>query len=75
MATTFRDQQTIRTIRMRSAGRGTSEAPLLPVEIDHTVIVTTREQAKILMRRRLADPSLVDGLMANRRRDAHREDT
>ena len=42
---------------------------------DRGVVLTTREQAKKLLREQLTGPSLVDELVADRREAAHRDDT
>lgn len=47
---------------------------LLFLETDRGVVVMTREQAKTIVRERLAGPSLVDELLGERRSSAHRED-
>ncbi|MBL5975317.1 MAG: AbrB/MazE/SpoVT family DNA-binding domain-containing protein [Candidatus Leucobacter sulfamidivorax] len=49
--------------------------PLLFIETDRGVVLTTREQAKKLLREQLTGPSLVDELVADRREAAHRDDT
>ncbi len=49
--------------------------PLLMVETDRGVILTTREQAKLLLRAQLAGESLVEQLMTERRRAAAAEDS
>lgn len=48
--------------------------PLLIIETSRGVVVTTREQAKALVREQLAGASLVDELLAGRRRAAIQED-
>lgn len=49
-------------------------APLLLVETDEGVVLTTREQAKALLRAQLAGDSLVEQLMAERRLASAAED-
>lgn len=49
--------------------------PLLFIETDRGVVLTTREQAKKLLREQLTGPSLVDELVADRRETARRDDT
>lgn len=49
-------------------------SPLVLVETPHGVIMATREQAKSLVRSKLQGPSLVDELIADRRRIAESED-
>ena len=48
--------------------------PLLFMETPDGVVLMTREQAKVLIRRQLAGRSLVEELMAERRAAAARED-
>ena len=48
--------------------------PLLFMETPDCVVLMTREQAKVLIRRQLAGRSLVEELMAERRAAAARED-
>ena len=48
--------------------------PLLFMETPDGVVLMTREQAKVLIRRQLAGRSLVEELMAERRVVAARED-
>ena len=47
---------------------------LLMLETEHGIVLATREQVKQLVRARLAGPSLVDELLADRRRQAAAED-
>lgn len=47
---------------------------LLLIETDRAVVVTTRAQAKDMVRAQLAGDSLVDELLAERRAQAHRDD-
>jgi bifunctional DNA-binding transcriptional regulator/antitoxin component of YhaV-PrlF toxin-antitoxin module len=49
-------------------------APLLLVETPHGVILATRDQVKQLVRNKLQGPSLVEDLLAERRRLAAAED-
>jgi bifunctional DNA-binding transcriptional regulator/antitoxin component of YhaV-PrlF toxin-antitoxin module len=48
--------------------------PLLFIETPHGVVLTTRDQAKQLLREQLAGGSLVDELLADRRAAAQRDD-
>ncbi|MCB0887427.1 MAG: AbrB/MazE/SpoVT family DNA-binding domain-containing protein [Propionibacteriaceae bacterium] len=48
--------------------------PLLFIEAPGGVVLMTREQAKVLVRKQLAGSSLVDELMADRRAAAAQED-
>jgi len=47
--------------------------PLLFIETDDGVVLTSREQALQLVRKQLAGKSLVDELLADRRAEAERE--
>ena len=47
---------------------------LLMLETDRGIVLATREQVKQLVRERLAGPSLVDELLADRRREAAADD-
>lgn len=49
--------------------------PLLLIEAEHGVILTTREQAKNLIRHQLNGGSLVDDLLKERRTAARAEDS
>jgi AbrB family looped-hinge helix DNA binding protein len=49
-------------------------APLLLLETPHGVILATRDQVKQLVRNKLQGPSLVEDLLAERRRLAAAED-
>ena len=48
---------------------------LLLLESADGLVLATREQAKRLVRARLSGPSMVEALLAERRRDADIEDT
>lgn len=47
---------------------------LLMLETEDGLVLSTRDQAKRMVRARLAGPSLVDALLAQRRRDSSVED-
>ena len=47
---------------------------MLMVETRHGIVLATREQVRALVRERLAGPSLVDELLAERRREAASDD-
>lgn len=53
----------------------TSGSQLLMLETEHGIVLATREQVKNMVRERLAGPSLVDELLADRRREAGLEDS
>lgn len=49
-------------------------SPLVLLETPHGVILATREQVKTLVRSKLRGPSLVEELLADRRKQAASED-
>lgn len=60
---------------LRTSQHWSQGTPLLFVETPRGVVVTTREQAKAIIRDQLAGESLVDELIEERRRAAEFEDT
>lgn len=52
----------------------TPGSPMLMVETPQGIVLATREQVRELVRERLAGPSLVDELLAERRREAAGDD-
>lgn len=59
---------------LRAQQKWEQGTPLLFIETEHGVILTTRLQAKQLIRRQLAGESLVDALIDERRVAAASED-
>lgn len=60
--------------RLRDSQGWEQGTPLLFVEAEGGVVVATRDQAKALIRQQLRGDSLVDELIADRRKTAHVED-
>ncbi|WP_394554564.1 AbrB/MazE/SpoVT family DNA-binding domain-containing protein [Agromyces sp. MMS24-JH15] len=59
---------------LRSHQGWTQGTPLLIIETSRGVVMTTREQAISLLREQLAGTSLIDELLAERRRSAALDD-
>lgn len=59
---------------LRARQRWTQGTPLLLIETARGVVLTTRDQAKLLVREQLAGESLVDELLSERRAAAGIED-
>ncbi len=60
---------------LRARQNWSQGTPLLLIETDQGVVLTTQDQAKQLIRQQLAGESLVQELMAERRTQAQQEES
>ncbi|SNS50279.1 hypothetical protein SAMN06309944_0541 [Micrococcales bacterium KH10] len=60
---------------LRARQNWSQGTPLLLIETDQGVVLTTQDQAKQLIRQQLAGDSLVQELMAERRTQAQQEES